>query len=156
MSIVDRRPRANRLLPRLRLHSDGAGVRGLTRMLPLSSAGSCAPVGTIAAGTEAPPSETFLAHDMRFDDTDAKEAGGGRADEQNGIFRAVTRSASGHLRDGLSGAAWWNWLSGGWVCHEFADLGLVATGIEVRESNYRNCQRVEARRRPSRKRLHQG
>ena len=94
---------------------------------------------------EAPPTETFTAHNVRLDDGTQTFPAAGMLMSENGIFRAVTRLLRVIYPDGLQGRRLVDigCLEGGFAT-EFARLGLVATGIEVRESNYRNCLRVKA------------
>ena len=94
---------------------------------------------------EAPPTEAFTAHNVRLDDGTQTFPAAGMLMSENGIFRAVTRLLRVIYPDGLQGRRLVDigCLEGGFAT-EFARLGLVATGIEVRESNYRNCLRVKA------------
>jgi SAM-dependent methyltransferase len=90
-------------------------------------------------------SDGFTAHNIQLDDGTETYPQAGYLMSQNGILRAVHRMLQVIYPRGLQGRSIVDigCLEGGFTT-EFARLGLVATGIEVRESNYRNCLRVKA------------
>lgn len=99
------------------------------------------PIGTIAL----PPADGFTAHNIRLDDGTETYPAAGWLMSENGIFQAVHRLLDVVYPEGLQGRSIVDigCLEGGFTT-EFARLGMIATGIEVRGSNYRNCLRVKA------------
>jgi SAM-dependent methyltransferase len=94
----------------------------------------------------APPfAEGFTAHNVRLDDGSETFPEAGWLISQSGVLHAVRRTLELVFPDGLAGRSIVDvgCLEGGFTT-EFARLGMLATGIEVRESNYRNCMRVKA------------
>lgn len=94
---------------------------------------------------ELPPVEGFTAHNIRLDDGTQTYPAAGSLMEQNGILHAVLRTLNLVYPEGVQGKSIVDvgCLEGGFAT-EFARRGLHATGIEVRDSNYRNCLRVKA------------
>lgn len=92
-----------------------------------------------------PPLDAFTAHNIRLDDGTQTFPAAGWSMEQSGILHAVRRTLGLVFPDGLAGKSIVDvgCLEGGFTT-EFARLGMQATGIEVRRSNYRNCMRVKA------------
>jgi len=92
-----------------------------------------------------PSIEAFTAHNVRLDDGTQTFPAAGWTMDQSGILLAARRTLNLVYPEGLRGRSLVDvgCLEGGYTA-EFARLGLRATGIEVRESNYRNCLRVKA------------
>lgn len=121
----------------------------------MSSSGNNARRSSVAAGPTArvpadpyaslPPADAFTAHNVRLDDGTQTFPAAGWTMDQSGILQAARRTLNLVYPDGLQGRSLVDvgCLEGGYTT-EFARLGLRATGIEVRESNYRNCLRVKA------------
>jgi SAM-dependent methyltransferase len=88
---------------------------------------------------------TFTAHNIRLDDGLQTHPQSPSMD-QYGRFKAAKRALRMIYNDDLAGRsiADIGCLEGGYTT-EFARLGMEATGIEVRESNYRNCMFVKSR-----------
>jgi SAM-dependent methyltransferase len=91
------------------------------------------------------PDSGFTAHNVRLDDGTETFPQAGWTMDENHVFRAVRRTLHLVFPDGLVGRSIVDvgCLEGGFAT-EFARLGMIATGIEVRESNFRNCLRVKA------------
>ena len=107
-----------------------------------------AAVGSVSAssGSRTPPlADSFTAHNVRLDDGTETYPAAGWLMSENGIFQAARRTLQIVYPEGLKGRSIVDigCLEGGFTT-EFARLGMAATGIEVRESNYRNCLRVKA------------
>ena len=107
-----------------------------------------AAVGSVSAssGSRPPPlADSFTAHNVRLDDGTETYPAAGWLMSENGIFEAARRLLQIVYPEGLKGRSIVDigCLEGGFTT-EFARLGMVATGIEVRESNYSNCLRVKA------------
>ncbi len=88
---------------------------------------------------------SFTAHNIRLDDgTETYPQAPYGLMNQNGIFLAVERMLRLIYQDDLAGKSIVDvgCLEGGYAT-EFARLGMVATGIEVRDSNYQNCLLVK-------------
>lgn len=92
-----------------------------------------------------PPPDAFTAHNIRLDDGTQTYPAAGWSMEQSGILCAVRRTLGLVYPGGLAGKSIVDvgCLEGGFTT-EFARLGMQATGIEVRDSNFRNCLRVKA------------
>lgn len=89
--------------------------------------------------------DKFTAHNIRLDDGSETYPAAGWLISDSTILHAVQRMLRLVYPDGLRGKsiADIGCLEGGFAT-EFARLGMITTGIEVRESNYRNCLRVKA------------
>jgi SAM-dependent methyltransferase len=94
---------------------------------------------------ETPPAAGFTAHNIRLDDGTQTCPDRGWTMDQSGILRSVRHILNLIYPAGLAGKSIVDigCLEGGFAT-EFARLGLHATGIEVRDSNYQNCLRVKA------------
>lgn len=88
----------------------------------------------------------FTAHNIRLDDGTLTNPSIGYTIDTHPHFRAARRLLNALYPDGLEGKTLLDvgCLEGGYAV-EFARLGMVATGIEVRESNYQNCIFVKNR-----------
>jgi 2-polyprenyl-3-methyl-5-hydroxy-6-metoxy-1,4-benzoquinol methylase len=91
------------------------------------------------------PADGFTAHNIRLDDGTETFPSAGWLISQSGFLHAARRMLQLVFPEGLRGKsiADLGCLEGGYAT-EFARLGMLATGIEVRESNFRNCLRVKA------------
>jgi SAM-dependent methyltransferase len=87
----------------------------------------------------------FTAHNIRLDDGTETLPSLGWTIDQSTVLRSVRRILELIYPDGLSGRSIVDLgcLEGGYTA-EFARLGMEATGIEARESNYQNCLVVKA------------
>lgn len=88
---------------------------------------------------------SFTAHNIRLDDgTETYPQAPYGLMSQNGVFLAVERMLRLIYQNDLSGKSIVDvgCLEGGFAT-EFARLGMTATGIEVRESNFQNCLTVK-------------
>ena len=88
----------------------------------------------------------FTAHNIRPDDGSETLPEAGRTMDQSTVLRSVRKMLDVIYPDGLAGKTIVDigCLEGGYAT-EFARMGMTATGIEVRESNYRNCLHVKSR-----------
>jgi SAM-dependent methyltransferase len=102
-------------------------------------------VSTSSGSRLPPPADRFTAHNIRLDDGTETYPAAGWLMSENGIFQSARRLLQIVYPEGLKGRSIVDigCLEGGFTT-EFARLGMIATGIEVRESNYRNCLRVKA------------
>ena len=91
-------------------------------------------------------SSTFTAHNIRLDDGSQTLPSIGWTIDQSTVLHAVRRVLDLIYPDGLAGRSIIDLgcLEGGYAV-EFARLGMAATGLEVRESNYRNCLYVQSK-----------
>lgn len=91
------------------------------------------------------PAPGFTAHNIRLDDGTQTYPAAGFTMDENRILHAVRRTMDLVFPDGLAGRSIMDLgcLEGGFAT-EFARLGMIATGLEVRDSNYANCVRVKA------------
>jgi SAM-dependent methyltransferase len=87
----------------------------------------------------------FTAHNIRLDDGSYTKPDLGWEMTQHPLLLAVTRLFEDAYPDGYRGKTIVDLgcLEGGYTA-EFARLGLEATGIEIRQSNFENCLRVRA------------
>ena len=103
-----------------------------------------------ASGREAAPPPIspgrFTAHNIRLDDGSETMPEIGWTMDQHGLVHAVARTLGVVFPSGLYGRSIVDigCLEGGYTT-AFARLGLRATGIEVRESNFRNCTYVKSK-----------
>jgi 2-polyprenyl-3-methyl-5-hydroxy-6-metoxy-1,4-benzoquinol methylase len=122
-------------------------TRGVKRMVSESSNASSAASGDCVPNKlmQGSSTEGFTAHNILLDDGTQTYPAAGYLMSQNGILLAAQRILRLVYPDGLAGKSIVDigCLEGGFTT-EFARLGMNATGIEVRESNYRNCLRVKA------------
>jgi SAM-dependent methyltransferase len=90
-------------------------------------------------------STAFTAHNVRLDDGTETYPAAGCLLAEIGPFRAAKRMLDLVFPDGLYGKsiADLGCLEGGFAT-EFARLGINATGIEVRDSNFQNCLYVKS------------
>jgi SAM-dependent methyltransferase len=90
-------------------------------------------------------SNEFTHHNIRLDDGTQTYPAAGYLLEENGRFQAAKRMLNLVFPDGLQGKriADLGCLEGGYATG-FARLGMDATGIEVRESNFQNCLYVRS------------
>ena len=88
----------------------------------------------------------FTAHNIRFEDGTETFPSIGYTMDQNPVTRSVRRVLTALYPQGFAGKTIIDvgCLEGGFAT-EFARMGLDATGVEVRESNYRNCLYVKER-----------
>ena len=88
----------------------------------------------------------FSAHNIRLDDGTTTNPSMGYTIDNHPHFQAARRLLIALYPDGLEGRTILDvgCLEGGYTV-EFARLGMVATGIEVRDSNYQNCLYVKKR-----------
>jgi 2-polyprenyl-3-methyl-5-hydroxy-6-metoxy-1,4-benzoquinol methylase len=91
-------------------------------------------------------SPIFTAHNVRLDDGTQTFPSIGYTMDQNPVTRCVRRILHTLYPDGLQGKTVIDvgCLEGGFAT-EFARMGMMATGVEVRESNYNNCLYVRDR-----------
>ncbi len=89
---------------------------------------------------------TFTAHNVRLDDGSETLPEMGQTMDQHPLVHSVARTLGVVFPSGLYGRSLVDigCLEGGFTS-AFARLGLRATGIEVRESNFRNCLFVKSR-----------
>lgn len=82
----------------------------------------------------------FTAHNVRLDDGTQTFPSIGYTMDQNPVTRCVKRLLHTLYPDGFQGKTIIDvgCLEGGFAT-EFARMGMTATGVEVRESNYNNC-----------------
>jgi SAM-dependent methyltransferase len=108
-------------------------------------AGAVGSVTVSAVGRAPTPAGSFTAHNIRLDDGTETYPAAGWLMSENGIFQAARRLLQIVYPEDLKGRSIVDigCLEGGFTT-EFARLGMAATGIEVRESNYRNCLRIKA------------
>ncbi len=94
----------------------------------------------------APPPGSFTAHNIRLDDGSETMPQLGWTMDQHALVHAVARTLGVVFPSGLYGRSIVDigCLEGGFTT-AFARLGLRATGIEVRESNFRNCLYVKSK-----------
>lgn len=87
----------------------------------------------------------FTAHNVRLDDGRETYPAAGWTMDRNPILLAAARVLRLIYPQGIAGRSLVDigCLEGGFAT-EFARLGLHATGIEVRNSNFRNCMTVKA------------
>ena len=87
----------------------------------------------------------FTAHNIRLDDGSLTRPETGYEMTEHPLWRAVQRFLGALYPDGCVGVSVVDLgcLEGGYTV-EFARMGLKATGIEVRQSNFDNCIRVKA------------
>jgi SAM-dependent methyltransferase len=92
------------------------------------------------------PFPRFTAHNVRLDDGTQTFPSIGYTMDQNPVTRCVQRLLHTLYSDGLKGKTLIDvgCLEGGFTT-EFARMGMTATGVEVRESNYKNCLYVRDR-----------
>jgi SAM-dependent methyltransferase len=92
------------------------------------------------------PKLSFTAHNVRLDDGGMTYAGAGRTIDETGNYRAVKGLLQLLFPEGWQGRSLVDLgcLEGGFAT-EFARLGLVATGIDVRESNITNAEYIRSR-----------
>jgi SAM-dependent methyltransferase len=90
--------------------------------------------------------DTFTAHNIRLDDGTETFPSAGWTIDQSTVLHSVRRVLELLWPQGLQGRSIVDLgcLEGGYAV-EFARLGMNATGIEVRESNYRNCLFVKSK-----------
>jgi len=95
------------------------------------------PPGTLHKG--------FTAHNVRLDDGTETFPAIGWTIDQSSVLHSVRRVLDLTYPTGLNGKSIVDLgcLEGGFTA-EFARLGMEATGIEARESNYQNCLTVKA------------
>lgn len=95
--------------------------------------------------TDAPPLP-FLAHNIRLDDGRQTKPDAGPTMDQFPIFLAVVRMLRLLFPEGLEGKSIIDvgCLEGGYAV-EFARLGMISTGLDVRRSNIENCEWVRQR-----------
>ena len=88
----------------------------------------------------------FTAHNVRFDDGGETFPSIGYTMDQNPVTRSVKRVLTAIFPQGFAGKTIIDvgCLEGGFAT-EFARMGLDATGVEVRDSNYQNCLYVKER-----------
>ena len=104
-----------------------------------------APEVASAAIITPPFGDGFTAHNIRLDDGTETCPAIGHTIDQTGVFHAVRRMLHLAFPDGLAGKSIVDLgCNEGGFTTEFARLGMLATGIEIRESNYRNCLRAKA------------
>jgi SAM-dependent methyltransferase len=86
----------------------------------------------------------FTAHNVRLDDGTETFPSIGYTMDRNPVTRGVKRVLTALYPQGLQGKTIIDvgCLEGGFAT-EFARMGLSATGVEVRESNYQNCLYVK-------------
>jgi 2-polyprenyl-3-methyl-5-hydroxy-6-metoxy-1,4-benzoquinol methylase len=124
-------------------------LRRLSRSLPFRinrAAPVPAPVEPPSEGSVAlPPRNGFTAHNIRLDNGEETYPEAGYIMSENGIFLAVQRLLRVIYPEGLQGRSIVDigCLEGGFAT-EFARLGMISTGIEVRDSNFQNCLKVKA------------
>lgn len=89
---------------------------------------------------------SFTAHNIRLDDGSETFPSAGWLIDQSTVLRSVVRLLSLIYPDGLRGKSIVDlgFLEGGYAA-EFARLGMLATGIEGRESNFQNCLFVKSK-----------
>jgi len=92
-----------------------------------------------------PEPQGFTAHNIRLDDDTETYPQAGFTMGDSTILHAVRRTLELVFPEGLHGRTIMDigCLEGGFAT-EFARLGLTATGLEVRDSNFANCLRVKA------------
>jgi SAM-dependent methyltransferase len=100
----------------------------------------------MAEPAEVQESMVFTAHNIRLLDGTETYPAAGCLVEELGKFRAAARMLNLVFPTGLSGKriADLGCLEGGYTTG-FARLGMDATGIEIRDSNYQNCLYVKSR-----------
>lgn len=88
----------------------------------------------------------FTGHNIRLDDGSETNPAIGLTIDTHPHFQAARRLLRVIYPDGVTGKSILDigCLEGGYTL-EFARLGMLATGIEVRESNYQNCLYVKQR-----------
>jgi SAM-dependent methyltransferase len=88
----------------------------------------------------------FTAHNVRLDDGTQTFPAIGYTMDQNPVALCVKRLVNALYPHGLQGKTIIDvgCLEGGFAT-EFARMGMIATGVEVRESNYKNCLFVQDR-----------
>jgi 2-polyprenyl-3-methyl-5-hydroxy-6-metoxy-1,4-benzoquinol methylase len=88
----------------------------------------------------------FIAHNIRLIDGTETYPAAGYLLEEAGRFQAAKRMLNLVFPEGLSGKriADLGCLEGGYATG-FARLGMNATGIEIRDSNFRNCLYVKSK-----------
>lgn len=86
----------------------------------------------------------FTAHNVRLDDGTETFPSIGYTMDKNPVTRGVKRVLTALYPDGMAGKSIIDvgCLEGGFAT-EFARMGMTATGVEVRESNYKNCLYVK-------------
>jgi 2-polyprenyl-3-methyl-5-hydroxy-6-metoxy-1,4-benzoquinol methylase len=91
-------------------------------------------------------SPKFTAHNVRLADGTQTFPSIGYTMDQNPVTQCVGRLLHTIYPEGLQGKTLIDvgCLEGGFAT-EFARMGMTATGVEVRESNYRNCLYVQDR-----------
>jgi len=94
---------------------------------------------------DAPP-YPFIAHNVRLDNGRETKADVGATMDQFPVFRAVVRMLKLVYPEGIAGKSIVDigCLEGGYTV-EFARLGMVATGLDVRRSNIETCLWVKDR-----------
>jgi len=100
---------------------------------------------TISVALRGTMSSGFTAHNIRLDDGTETLPSAGWTIDQSGVLHSVRRVLDLIYPEGLHGKSIVDLgcLEGGYTA-TFARLGMDATGIEARESNYRNCLIVKA------------
>jgi SAM-dependent methyltransferase len=101
--------------------------------------------GPLSSAPNSPPEGGFTAHNIRLDDGTETYPQAGWTMDKCTVFLAVRRTLHLAFPDGFVGRSIVDvgCLEGGFTV-EFARLGMTATGIEIRESNFHNCLLVKA------------